>query len=196
MKSTLFYRLTDLSEAGKSGRVSEKAQDGYFQIYTGDGKGKTTASLGLALRASGRGLPVYIGQFMKGQDYGELHAIPKLESITHEQYGDPGWVYKGKVTEAQRALAAEGLKKAREALTSGKYKIVILDEINMAIWFDLICLDAVLDLVDSRPKATELIFTGRHAAPEVMELADLVTEMREVKHYFRQGVPAREGIEK
>jgi cob(I)alamin adenosyltransferase len=196
MKSTLFYHLTELSEAGNSGGVSEQAKDGYFQVYTGEGKGKTTAALGLALRASGRGLPVYIGQFMKGQDYGELHALPKLESITHEQYGDPGWVYKGKITEAQRALAADGLKRGREALLSGSYRIVILDEINMAIWFELISLETALELIDARPKETELIFTGRRAAPEVIERADLVTEMREVKHYYTQGVPAREGIEK
>lgn len=176
--------------------MSEKAEQGYFQVYTGDGKGKTTAALGLALRASGRGLPVYIGQFMKGQDYGELHALPRLESVRHEQYGDPGWVYKGKVTEAQRALAAEGLKRGRAALLSCAYRIVILDEINMAVWFELISLDAVLELIAARPTATELVFTGRRAAAEVLERADLVTEMREVKHYYTQGVPAREGIEK
>lgn len=176
--------------------MSDKAKQGYFQVYTGDGKGKTTAALGLALRASGRGLPVYIGQFMKGQDYGELHALPRLESVTHEQYGDPGWVYKGKVTEAQRALAAEGLRRGREALLSGKYRIVILDEINMAIWFELIPLEAALELLDQRPPETELIFTGRRADPAIIERADLVTEMREVKHYYTQGVPAREGIEK
>lgn len=176
--------------------MSDKVQDGYFQVYTGEGKGKTTAALGLALRASGRGLPVYIGQFMKGQDYGELHALPRLGSVTHEQYGDPGWVYKGKITEAQRALATDGLKKARAALASGRYRIVILDEINMAIWFGLISLEVALELIDGRPKGTELIFTGRRAADEIIERADLVTEMREVKHYYTQGVPAREGIEK
>lgn len=196
VKSTLFSRLTELSFRDKGRAVTEKANQGYFQVYTGDGKGKTTAALGLALRASGRGLPVYIGQFMKGQDYGELHALPKLGSITHAQYGDPGWVYKGKITEAQRALAHEGLKQGREALMSGKYRIVILDEINMAIWFDLILLEEAIELVENRPSETELIFTGRRAAPEIIERADLVTEMREVKHYYTQGVPARKGIEK
>ena len=176
--------------------VTEKLKQGYFQVYTGEGKGKTTASLGLALRASGRGLPVYIGQFMKGQDYGELHALPKLGTITNEQYGDPGWVYKGKVTEAQRALAMDGFKKGREALLSGRYRIVILDEINMAIWFELISLEAVLDILDHRPTDVELIFTGRRADPAIIERADLVTEMKEVKHYYTQGVPAREGVEK
>ena len=173
-----------------------EARDGYFQIYTGDGKGKTTAALGLALRASGRGMAVYFGQFMKGQDYGELRSLPTLDGVTHEQYGDPGWVYKGKVTPVQQARAKEGLERARAALLSGEYDIVILDEINMAIWFELIALDEVLDLVDKRPASVELIFTGRQAHPDLMEKADLVTEMREVKHYFNKGVPARVGIEK
>ncbi|MEX0324859.1 MAG: cob(I)yrinic acid a,c-diamide adenosyltransferase [Puniceicoccaceae bacterium] len=175
--------------------MTAEQADGYFQIYTGDGKGKTTASLGLALRAAGRGYPVYIGQFMKGQDYGELHSLPLLETVTHEQYGDPGWVYKGKVTEAQRAAAHEGLLKAKKALVSGKYRIVILDEINMALWFELITLEEVLELVDQRPAQVELVFTGRKAHEEVIAKAHLVTEMREVKHYFSQGVPARKGIE-
>ena len=181
---------------GKSGGVKEETEKGYLQVYTGEGKGKTTAALGLALRASGRGLPVYIGQFMKGQDYGELHALPRLGTVTHEQYGDPGWVYKGKITPAQRALAEEGFRKGRAALLSGKYRIVILDEINMAVWFELITLEEVLELIDTRPEGVELILTGRRAAEEVIARADLVTEMCEVKHYYTQGVGAREGIEK
>ena len=181
---------------GKSVGVKAETEKGYLQVYTGEGKGKTTAALGLALRASGRGIPVYIGQFMKGQDYGELHALPRLGTVTHEQYGDPGWVYKGKITPAQRALAEEGFRKGKAALLSGKYRIVILDEINMAIWFELIPLEAVLELIDTRPGGVELILTGRRAAEEVIARADLVTEMREVKHYYTQGVGARVGIEK
>lgn len=176
--------------------MADTKTKGYLQVYTGDGKGKTTAALGLALRASGRGLPVYIGQFMKGQDYGELHAFPRLESVTHAQYGDVGWVHKGKTTPKQRAMAAEGLRQGREALLSGDYRIVILDEINMAVWFELISLDSVLALIDERPTGTELILTGRRADPAILERADLVTEMLEVKHYYTQGVGAREGIEK
>lgn len=175
--------------------VSKELVDGYFQIYTGEGKGKTTAALGLALRAAGRGYPVYIGQFMKGQDYGELYSVPLLKTITLEQFDDPGWVYKGKVTEAQRANAHEGLEKARAAMLSGDYKIVILDEMNMAVWFELITLEEALQLVEDKPAGVELIFTGRRAADELIEKADLVTEMREVKHYYTQGVPARHGIE-
>lgn len=176
--------------------VTKRSERGCVQVYTGDGKGKTTAALGLALRASGRGYPVYIGQFMKGQDYGELHALPRLGSVTHEQYGDPGWVYKGKVTEEQRTLAQIGLEKARAALVSGNYRIVILDEINMALWFELVSLEAVLELLEARPPQVELVLTGRRADPAILERADLITEMREVKHYYAQGVPAREGIEK
>lgn len=168
---------------------------GYFQVYTGDGKGKTTAALGLALRASGRGLPVYIGQFMKGRDYGELHALPKLESVVIEQYGDPKWHYTGKITPEQREQAADGLRRGREALVSGRYRIVILDEINMAAWFGLIPLEEALEVVEARPPGVELIFTGRRADPALIERADLVTEMREIKHYYTQGVGARTGIE-
>lgn len=170
-------------------------QRGCFQVYTGNGKGKTTASLGLAVRAAGNGFAVYIGQFMKGQDYGELHALPRHPEITLEQYGEPGWVHKGKVKPEQRAQAEAGLAKARDALASGSYRVVILDELNMALWFELLPLPAVLELIDARPEATELILTGRNAAPEVMERADLITEMREVKHYYNAGVPARRGIE-
>ena len=175
--------------------MSADDREGYFQVYTGDGKGKTTAALGLALRAAGRGYPVYLGQFMKGQDYGELHSLPLLKTVTHEQYGDPGWVYKGKVTEAQRAAALEGLKKGEKALHSGQYRIVILDEINMALWFELVSLEQVLELIENRPPEVELIFTGRRAHDAVLQKADLVTEMKEVKHYFSKGVPARKGIE-
>ena len=175
--------------------MTEEQHEGYFQVYTGEGKGKTTAALGLALRASGRGYPVYIGQFMKGQDYGELHALPLLKTITHVQYGDPGWVYKGKITDAQRASAMEGLRQAQEAMLSGQYRIVILDEFNMAVWFDLIPLEAALELIEKRPSDVELIITGRRADDAFLERADLVTEMREVKHYYTKGVPARKGIE-
>jgi cob(I)alamin adenosyltransferase len=176
--------------------MGEDKRQGYLQVYTGEGKGKTTASMGLALRAAGRGLSVYIGQFMKGQDYGELHALPLLKTITHEQYGDPGWVYKGKITDAQRALAHEGFIKGKGALMSGDYSIVILDEINMAIWFELIPLEEVLEMIENRPPEVELVLTGRRADEAIVEKADLVTEMREVKHYYSQGVPAREGIER
>lgn len=164
-------------------------------MYTGNGKGKTTAALGLAFRASGRGMRTYIGQFMKGQKYGELEAVTRIPEITLEQYGDPGWVHKGQVTPEQRTLAEGGLERARLVLTEGRHDIVILDELNMAVWFELLPLSAALGLLDLRPEGTELIITGRNAAPELIERADLVTEMREIKHYYTQHVPARPGIE-
>lgn len=173
----------------------EKAFEGKVQVYTGEGKGKTTAALGLAVRAAGRGLPVYIGQFMKGQDYGELEGVKLLPSVQLVQYGDPGWVYKDKLKPEQIAQAMSGLEQARAVLEAGEHHVVILDEINMAIWFELIPVADVLQLIESRSPRTELILTGRRADPKILERADLVTEMREVKHYYAAGVPARKGIE-
>lgn len=168
---------------------------GYFQVYTGDGKGKTTAALGLAIRAAGRDYPIYIGQFMKGQDYGELRSLEKLGCVTLEQYGDAAWHFKGKVSEEQIERAKEGLARARSAIESGRYRIVILDEVNMAVWFGLISVENALSLVRIPRGETELVYTGRNADPALIEAADLVTEMREVKHYYAAGVPARKGIE-
>lgn len=176
--------------------MKDEARRGCFQVYTGNGKGKTTAALGLCLRASGRGIPVYIGQFMKGQDYGELHSIEWLPTARLEQYGDPGWVYKGKIKPEQRAQAESGLKRAAAVMAAGEFPIVILDELNMALWFELVTLEAVLGLIDARPPEVELIMTGRNAHDAVLERADLITEMREVRHYYTQGIDARVGIEK
>ncbi len=168
---------------------------GYVQVYTGEGKGKSTAAFGLALRASGFGLKVYIGQFMKGQDYSELRSVPNLPGVTLEQYGDPGWVYRDKLKPEQIALAKTGWEKGTAAVFSGAFDIVILDEINMAVWFGLLPLQPLLELVERKPAGVELVLTGRRAAEELIEKADLVTEMREVKHYYTQNVGARRGIE-
>lgn len=168
---------------------------GYIQIYTGDGKGKTTAALGLALRASGHGLKTYIGQFMKGQHYGELTALQAFPLIEIEQYGDVGCFRKHEVTPQHIAMAHEGLKRAARAILSDQYDVVILDEINVAIWFELITTEEVLELIKRRPDHLELILTGRRAPQALLDQADLVTEMREIKHYYTQGVEARKGIE-
>jgi cob(I)alamin adenosyltransferase len=178
---------------------AEKAKrltKGYIQLYTGDGKGKTTAALGLALRASGRGLHTYIGQFMKGQRYGELEALGNHPFIQLEQYGAVHHIHRETVTEGDIARASLGLERAREAMLSGKYDIVVLDEINVSIWFGLRDVEDVLTLLDQKPEHVEVVLTGRRAPQALIDRADLVTEMREVKHYYRQGVRAREGIER
>ena len=169
---------------------------GYVQVYTGDGKGKTTAALGLALRASGHGMRTYIGQFMKGQDYGELKALRDHPCIALVQYGDPRCISREEVTPEHGARAQQGLEQARKALLSGDYDIVVLDEVNVALWFGLLAVEDVLGLLDQRPDDVEVILTGRRAPQELIDRADLVTEMREVKHYYVQGVTARKGIER
>jgi len=173
-----------------------KPPQGYIQIYTGDGKGKTTAALGLALRASGHGMRTYIGQFMKGQPYGELDALRDHPHIIVEQYGDIRCIRREEVTPAHIAQARRGLDRAREALLSGQYDIVVLDEVNVTVWFGLLTVKEVLAVLDERPAHVEIILTGRRAPQELIERADLVTEMREIKHYYQQGVPARKGIER
>ena len=169
---------------------------GLVQVYTGDGKGKTTAALGLALRAAGHGLRTYIGQFMKGQDYGELEAIKRLSPlITIEQFGQPGFVHVKQATPKDVALAHAGLERVRQALHSGEYDIVVMDEINVALFFELLTVDEVLSVIEGRPPGVELVLTGRRVPKEIIAHADLVTEMREIKHPFQRGITARRGIE-
>ncbi|GAB4295279.1 MAG: cob(I)yrinic acid a,c-diamide adenosyltransferase [Desulfuromonadia bacterium] len=171
---------------------------GYVQIYTGNSKGKTTAALGLALRAVGRGLRVCMIQFMKGGGpYGEHSAAarlaPDLEIIPT---GRSGWVNRQNPDPEDVRCAHEALLLARRKMEEGEWDILILDEICGAIDFGLISIDEVLSLVDRKPPRVELVLTGRNAHPSLLERADLVTEMREVKHYYKAGVPARIGIEK
>jgi len=171
---------------------------GYVHVYTGNGKGKTSAALGLAFRAMGRGLKTYIGQFMKGQRYGELGAARMVYPyITIEQYGKDSFIHvQDPPHEDDVLMAREGAAKGRRAMLSGRYDIVILDEINTAHLFHLISIQEMLDMIESRPNGVELVFTGRYAPPELIEAADLVTEMREIKHYYQQGITARDGIER
>ncbi len=171
---------------------------GYIQVYTGNGKGKTTAALGLALRAAGHGFKTYFGQFLKGQDYGELSAIQKLSPlITIEQFGRKGFIHvtenpdKEDVNRAQR-----GLRKCKQMMTSQKYRIIVLDEINVAVHFNLFSEKEIHDFLDKKPEGTEVILTGRYAPESFIERADLVTEMKEIKHYYKKGTQARLGIEK
>ncbi len=168
---------------------------GYVQVYTGDGKGKTTAALGLALRAAGHDQRTYIGQFMKGSDYGELSALERLPQITIDQYGDPHCIRKEEVTDKHRSQAAAGIERARNAMLSGTHDLVVLDEINVALWFELLPEETVLALLDDRPAGIEMVLTGRRAPQSILDRADLITEMREVRHYYSEGVVARKGIE-
>ncbi len=170
-------------------------EQGYVQVYTGNGKGKTTAALGLALRAVGRDLKVCIFQFIKGSGrYGEHLAAEKLALLTIIQSGRPGWVNTKDITEDRR-VAQEALIQAAELLASGEFDLFICDEINGAVGFGLIDVEQVLDLISNKPKKTELVLTGRNADERIIEAADLVTEMCEIKHYYKAGVPARIGIE-
>jgi cob(I)alamin adenosyltransferase len=169
---------------------------GYVHVYTGDGKGKTTAALGLALRAVGAGLRVYIGQFVKGMHYSELDGLAMLgDRVEVHRYGRGCFIRREPDAEDVQA-ARQGLQAAREALSCGEYDLVILDEINVAVYFGLISADDVLGLIEARPDHVELVLTGRRADPSVIDRADVVTEMREIKHYYARGVQARTGIER
>lgn len=179
--------------------MKEKTQfKGYIQVYTGNGKGKTTAALGLALRAAGYKHKVYIGQFLKGQEYGELLSAKKLSPyVTIEQFGRKGFIHVTKDPDEEDIKRAKrGLKKCLEAMLSLKYRIIILDEINVAVDLNLIAEEEVHEFLDKRPEDVEIILTGRYAPPSFLKRADLVTEMKEKKHYYKKGVKAREGIEK
>ena len=169
---------------------------GYVQVYTGNGKGKTTAALGLAVRATGAGLRVFIAQFVKGMKYSELDAVQRLSDlITIKQYGRDCFIYQEPSNEDILA-ARQGLEEVREVIYSGAYPLVILDEANIATYYNLFSVEELLALIDGRPENVELVITGRYADPRVVEKADLVTEMREIKHYYLQGVQARPGIER
>jgi cob(I)alamin adenosyltransferase len=169
---------------------------GCVQVYTGNGKGKTTAALGLALRAVGRGFNVCVFQFIKGGGpYGEHLVAEKLAPLfTIIQSGRPGWVNTKDISEDRR-VAQEALLQVQKILTSDCYDLIVLDEINGAVNFGLIDVEQVLDLIAMKPERVELVLTGRNAHERVIETADLVTEMREIKHYYTAGVPARTGIE-
>ncbi|MBR6244414.1 cob(I)yrinic acid a,c-diamide adenosyltransferase [bacterium] len=168
---------------------------GYVQVYTGNGKGKTTASFGLALRAAGAGKRVFIGQFVKGMHYSELDIVPKLETIEIRQYGRDCFIKK-EPSESDIRCAKEGLAEMAEILKSGKYDVVIMDEANIALFYKLFSFEELKQAVCNRAEGVEVIVTGRYAPQELIDMADLVTEMREIKHYYTKGVEARVGIEK
>jgi cob(I)alamin adenosyltransferase len=168
---------------------------GYIQVYTGNGKGKTTAAFGSALRAAGAGMKVFIAQFVKGREYSETVAIREfLPSATVKQYGLDCFII-NTPTQADIDIAGRGLDEIAAIISSGEYDMVILDEANIALFYKLFTPAELIDILKRKPEALEIIITGRYACPEIMEAADLVTEMREVKHYYTQGVQARIGIE-
>jgi cob(I)alamin adenosyltransferase len=178
--------------------LAKEGFQGKIQVYTGDGKGKTTAALGLAFRAIGHGLRVLMIQFMKGEDKtGELLAAEKLAPwLTIKPMGRSGFIAKGYPAPEDQVLAARALDFAKQEMLGGKYNLLILDEINVALDFGLLSFESVLDLLQNKPDTVELVLTGRNADPRLLEKADLVTEMKNHKHYFAQGVPDRKGIER
>ena len=168
---------------------------GYVQVYTGDGKGKTTAALGLSLRAAGAKLKVFIAQFVKGMEYSELEAIKRYDDfITLKQYGRDSFIH-GDPKMEDFDTARKGFNELQDAILSGEYSLVVIDEANIAIYYKLFSVEDLISLIDKKPGHVEIVITGRKADPKIIERADLVTEMKEIKHYYNNGVKARKGIE-
>ncbi|MCB2196924.1 MAG: cob(I)yrinic acid a,c-diamide adenosyltransferase [Bacteroidetes bacterium] len=168
---------------------------GYIQVYTGNGKGKTTAALGLAIRAIGAGKKAFIGQFVKGMHYSELDAIKThLNNIEIKQYGLDCFIV-NKPEEKDIIAAKKGLDEMKNIILSGKFDVIIMDELNIALYYKLFDVKEVLDILKRKPAHVEIVITGRYAPEPIIDIADLVTEMKEIKHYYQQGVQARKGIE-
>lgn len=169
---------------------------GYVQVYTGNGKGKSTAAFGLALRAAGAGLKVFIAQFIKGMHYSEHTSFKRLEDfIVIRQYGTGCFIHE-QPSEEDINAARQGIAEAKKMISSGQYHLVVLDEANVAVRIGLFPVEDLLDIIKSKPESVELVLTGRYADRKIIEAADLVTEMKEIKHYYTNGVEARQGIEK
>ena len=175
----------------------KRLSKGYIQIYTGNGKGKTTAALGQALRAAGNDLKTFVVMFMKDFPYGELSGLKLMRKwIRLEQYGNDRFVFRKQAPDENDFQAATlAFAQARRAMLSNNYDLVILDEVCVAIYYSLVKTEDILSLMAEKPETVELILTGRYCPPELIEKADLVTEMQEIKHYYQKGVVARKGIE-
>lgn len=169
-------------------------EKGYVHVYTGNGKGKTTAALGLSVRAACAGKKVFFGQFIKGMEYSELKSQNFIPNFTIEQFGKDCFIYNDPTDEDIR-LAKEGLEICKEILSSGEYDIVVLDELNIAIYYKLFTVQEVIKIIKNRAPHVEVIITGRYAEDELIEIADLVTDMKEVKHYYMKGIESRRGID-
>ena len=169
---------------------------GLVQIFTGDGKGKTSAAIGAVIRALGHGWKVYIVSFMKGDyPYGERSILSQLPNVTLESFGSGEFVVPANIKPEEKRQAQQALAAARQAMLEGGYDLVVLDEVNIAVAFKLLEVDEVLELLEDKPEGVELILTGRRADSKLVQSADLVTEMLKIKHPYDEGVAAREGIE-
>jgi cob(I)alamin adenosyltransferase len=169
---------------------------GLVQVFTGNGKGKTSAAIGMVIRALGRGLKVYIVFFMKGDSrYGERSILSQLPNVTMESFGSKEFIDRANIKPEEKEQAKRALAAAREAVLSNSYDLVVLDEVNVAVAFNLIELEEVLGLIEDKPEGVELILTGRQADSKLVQSADLVTEMLKIKHPYDEGVAGREGIE-
>jgi cob(I)alamin adenosyltransferase len=168
---------------------------GFIHVYTGDGKGKTTAAIGLGIRAVGAGLTVYMIQFMKGRRYSELDGLKTVPHFTVVQFGRDEFVSKEKPEQIDIDLAFKGLNHAREIIQQGTYDLVILDEINVALDYKLLSVEDVLSLLREKPEHMELVLTGRYAQPEIIKQADVVSEILEIKHPYQKGMQCRKGID-
>jgi len=175
---------------------SEPDGKGLVELFTGNGKGKTSAALGVVLRAAGQGLRVHIIYFMKGDyPYGERNALSHLPNVSFQSFGHLHFINPEDVKEEEREQARQALRAAGQAIGSGDFDLVVLDEVNLAAAWNLIDVDDVLRLIEEKPDSVELILTGRRADERLVEKADLVTEMVEIKHPFRRGIEARKGFD-
>jgi cob(I)alamin adenosyltransferase len=185
-----------MAQASKEKLSSKPFTKGLVQVFTGKGKGKTTGALGTAIRALGHGFRVNIIVFMKGDyPYGEWNTLSKLPNIDFARFGSRGFVDRQNISSKDREQAEQALAAAREAMLSGNYDLVVLDEVNVAAAWGLVGLDKVIELINEKPKDVELILTGREADTKLIELADMVTECVDIKHPYKKGIKARRGIE-
>lgn len=183
-------------KASNSPLAPEPLPKGLVQIFTGDGKGKTSAAIGAVIRALGHGMKVYIAFFMKGaHPSGEFHILSQLSSVTMASFGTGGFVDPKNIKPEEKGEAERALAAARQAMLSGSYDLVVLDEVNVAVFFELISVDEVLKLIGDKPQKVELILTGRRADSKLVQAADLVTECLKIKHPYDMGVVARGGVE-
>lgn len=167
---------------------------GYIHLYTGNGKGKTTAAIGQSIRAAGAGLSVYIAQFVKGMPYSELEILRQIPNITIRQFGLDCFIV-NEPTQKDIEAASEGLRQVKNIIESGSVDILVLDEVCIALYYHLFPETELLKLLRNKPENMEIILTGRYAPSSLIDLADLVTEMKEIRHYFMRGIEARKGIE-